>query len=147
MAFRCSLLWDPSTRRHIDMCTSRHGSLLGSSLVFLMPSHGCQEWSVDLGAYRLVEINRHIKDSWFLSSCLGPWLTDTVVDLKHLIPLFTCQMSGQRHPSWKAEGALCRSMRGMGLSRVHFSTFGQPNMSAPPKAVQPPAPAIRAEQP
>lgn len=73
------------------MCTSRHGSLPvlpGSSLAFLIPSRGCQEQSVDPEVCRPVGTDRHIKDSRFLSSWLGQWLTETAVGLERLAPLF-----------------------------------------------------------
>lgn len=96
----------------------------GQQPAFLMPSCSCQEWSVDPRVCRLVGTDRHIKDSWFLSSWLGLWFTETVVGLEHLTPLFTHQTSGLRCLSWKAERALCRWVGDTGLSRGHFSTLG-----------------------
>lgn len=103
---------------------SRHRSLLvllGSSPAFLIPSHSFQEQSVDPGVCRLVGTNRHIKDSWFPSSCLGQCLPETAVGLEHLAPLFMCLPDAH---TLKAEGALCRWARDRGLSQEHFSTSG-----------------------
>lgn len=73
---------------HVEAHGDEHieaGSLLGRSLVFLVPSCRWQEWSVDPGVCRLVGADSHIKDSWFWSIWLGLWLTERV----HLALLYT----------------------------------------------------------